>query len=283
MKKFLLILGIILLSFNQVFASDNVFGMCTRPYDLSCGASRFMSVVTGSNFLATRVAEAILKKELKKNIQGKLNISIASYSVKDLKKGIFKSMSFNGKNIIIEGVHFTALDISTLCDFNYISFDDPKKPVIKESMPLSFSAVMTEDDINNTMQSAAYKKIIDNLNIFGSNLGVFRVVSSSIKIKNNKFYYILTIAIPFIKNTQNLVLASDLKVSRGQIDLTNTKLVNNNMLIDLKQLDHVINYINPLDFSLNILENKHANLTVQNIKINVNKIYTSGIIIVPKD
>ena len=86
-----------------------------------------------------------------------------------------------------------------------------------------------------------------------------------------------------MKNLQNLVLSSDLKVSRGQIDLANTKLVNNNMLIDLKQLDHVINYINPLDFSLNILENKHANLTVQNINIKNNKVYASGIIVVPKD
>ena len=55
------------------------------------------------------------------------------------------------------------------------------------------------------------------------------------------------------------------------------------MLIDLKQLDKVINYINPLDFSLNILEKKHADLTVQNIKIQDNKIYANGLIVVPKE
>ena len=76
---------------------------------------------------------------------------------------------------------------------------------------------------------------------------------------------------------------SDIKVSRGQIDLANTKLANNNMLIDLKQIDRVVNYLNPLDFSLNILENKHARLVVQDIKIKENKIYANGLLIVPKD
>ena len=283
MKKFLICLGILFLSFCEANAGNCVWMECASPYDLSSGASRFMSVATGSNFLATRIAEAIFKKELKKTIDGRFSISISSYSVKDLKKGIFKSMSFRGRNINMEGVYFSALDMATLCDFNYISFDDPKNPLVKETMPISFSAVMTEDDVNNTMQSAGYKKVIDDLNMLGSSLGVFRVMSSQIRIKDNKFYYILKIAIPFVKHTQNLILVSDLKVSRGQIDLADTKLVNNNMLIDLKQLDHVINYINPLDFSLNILENKHANLTVQNINVRDNKVYASGIIVVPKD
>ena len=283
MKKFLIFLGILFLSFCEANAGNCVWLECAEPYDLSSGASRFMSVASGSNFLATRVAEAILKKELKKTIDGRFNISISSYSVKDLKKGIFKSFSLNGKNLVLDGAYFSELKINTLCDFNYVSQQDPKNPVIKVDIPLAFSAVFSEDDINKTMQSAGYKKVIDDLNMLGSSLGVFRVMTSQIRIKDNKFYYILKITIPFVRNTQNLVLMSNLKVSRGQIDLTNTKLVNNNLLIDLKQLDHVINYINPLDFSLNILENKHANLTVQNINVRDNKVYASGIIVVPKD
>ncbi len=283
MKKILLIFIILLLNFNIARASSNTQAMCVQPYDLSCGVSRFVSVATGSNFLATRVAETLLKKELKKNINGKLSIKISSFSVKDLKKGIFKSMSLSGKNVDMAGVHFSVLNLSTMCNFNYISLIDSKNPVVKEDIPLAFYVVMTEDDINNTMKSEGYQKVIEDLNMLGSSIGIFRISSGKIKIKDNKFYYVLKIYIPFVKNPQNVVLMSDLKVSRGQIDLTDTKLINNNFLIDLKQLDRVINYINPLDFSLNILENKHADLTVQNIQIRENKIYASGIIIVPKD
>ncbi len=282
-NKILLVLGILIFSIGNVFAAECKWMQCPEPYDLSNGVSRFVSVASGSNFLASRVAESILKKEISKTVDGKLSVGISSYSLMDLKKGIFKSLSIKGKNIVVEDVYFTSLNIQTLCDFNYIAQIDTKNPVIKEDMPLAFSVVMSEDDINKTMLGAGYKKVLDDLNMLGSSLGVFKITSSQIKIKDNKFYYILKVAIPFVRNIQNIVITSDLKVSRGQIDLTNTKLVNNNMLIDLKQLDKVINYINPLDFSLNILENKHADLTVQNIKIQDNKIYANGLIVVPKE
>ena len=283
MKKFLLVLGILIFGLNSCHAASCRWVDCVEPYDLSAGISRFMSNVTGSNFLEEKVDQAIFKKELRKTMDGKLSINIDSYSVKDLKKGIFKSIKLKGRNISIEGVYFTSLNINTLCDFNYISLADPQNPVFKEDLPMEFSAVMSEDDINKTMQSAGYKKVIDDLNMLGSSLGVFRVSSSEIRIKDNKFYYILKVAIPFVRNIQNIVLVSDIKVSRGQIDLANTKLANNNMLIDLKQIDRVVNYLNPLDFSLNILENKHAQLAVQNIKIQDNKIYAGGLLVVPKD
>lgn len=283
MKKLLLVLGIILLSCNIGSASDCAFTNCVEPYDLSSGMSRFMSNVTGSNFLGVQVAQMILKKEINKTVDGKISVNIDSYSVKDLKKGIFKSIDIKGQDITIEDVYFSYLNIKTLCDFNYISLKDAKNPVFKEDLPLSFAAEFSEDDLNKTMLGTGYKKIIDNLNLLGSSLGVFNVDSSRIKIKDNKFYYVLKVTIPFIKNPQDIVLMSDLKVSRGQIDFTNSKLVNKNFLIDLKQIDRIINYLNPLDFSLNILENKHADLAVKTIKIQDNKVYTNGIILIPKD
>ncbi len=283
MKKLLLVLGIILLSCNIGFASDCAFTNCVEPYDLSSGMSRFMSNVTGSNFLGVQVAQMILKKEINKTVDGKISVNIDSYSVKDLKKGIFKSIDIKGQDITIEDVYFSYLNIKTLCDFNYISLKDAKNPVFKEDLPLSFAAEFSEDDLNKTMLGTGYKKIIDNLNLLGSSLGVFNVDSSRIRIKDNKFYYVLKVTIPFIKNPQDIVLMSDLKVSRGQIDFTNSKLVNKNFLIDLKQIDRIINYLNPLDFSLNILENKHADLAVKTIKIQDNKVYTNGIILIPKD
>ena len=69
----------------------------------------------------------------------------------------------------------------------------------------------------------------------------------------------------------------------GQIDFTNTKLVNSKFSLDLKKIDGIINYLNPLDFSLNILENKDAILTVQNVKVKDDKILANGLIVIPKD
>lgn len=280
MKKLLLVLGITALTLNGALASNCSY-KCVEPYDLSHGASRFMSVVTGSNLLGEQVAKILLKKEILKNADGKISTKVDSYSVKDLKKGIFKSISVKGKDLEMEGIHFTSLNMETVCDFNYISMQDPKNPVFKEDLPLAFSVVMTEDDINQTMMSTDYKRVIESLNLLGS--GMFKITSSKIKIRENKLYYVLKVAIPFVKNTQSIVLTSDLKVVNGEIDFTNTRLINDSLAVDLKKIDKMINYVNPLDFSLNILENKDAELTVQNVKIKDNKILADGFIVIPKD
>ena len=93
----------------------------------------------------------------------------------------------------------------------------------------------------------------------------------------------MKVAIPFVKSVQNVVLQSDLKVANGEIDFANTKLVNENLMVDLKKIDKIINYINPLDFSLDILENKRADLTVSNVYMENDKVYSDGYIIIPKD
>ena len=282
MKKIVILFTALVIFANGVFA-QNCDYQCVEPYDLSHGASRFMSKITGSNLLAEQVAEALLKKEVAKNIKGNLKVNLDSYSVKDLKKGIFKSISIKGKNLDLNGVKFTSLDIHTVCDFNYISIADTKNPVFKEALPLEFNAVISEDDINKTMQTGEYKNVIDSLNLLAGSLGVFKISSSQVKIRDNKFYYILKVAIPFVKSTQSIVLTSDLKVSKGQVDFANTKLMNDIVAIDLKKIDKAINYLNPLDFSLNILENKNAELMVKNINIVDNKINVNGLIVIPKD
>lgn len=255
--------------------------ICVEPYNLSHGASRFMSVVTGSNAMAEKVAQIILKKSIMKQANGKFKVSVDSYSVKDLKKGIFKSFSLKGKNVDLGDIYFSELYLDTLCKFNYIDISDSQNPIFKETLPMKFSVVMTADDINRTMAGSSYQKIINDLNMFGS--GFFKVSSGEVKITDNQFFYILNVAIPFVKSEQKIVITSDLKVVKGEIDFTNTKLVGNSFKFDLKKIDKLINYINPLDYSLEVLENNNANLAVQNITIKNNKVYADGLIVIPKN
>ena len=44
-----------------------------------------------------------------------------------------------------------------------------------------------------------------------------------------------------------------------------------------------MNYLNPLDFSINIFDNKDAKVYIKNIAIKNNVIVTDGVVIVPKD
>lgn len=277
MKKILILFG--LLVGCSCFAVD-CDEICVDPYNLSHGVSRFMSAITGSNITAEKIAQVIIKKSITKQANGKFKVHLDSYSVKDLKKGIFKSFSLVGKNVEMGDVYFTEFTLNTLCKFNYIELDSNNKPIFKEDLPLSFSVVMTPDDINKTMNGESYRHVIDSINAIGA--GFFKVKESQVKITNNQFLYILKVAIPFVKNTQNIVISSDLKVSNGEIDFDNTKLVSDSFMIDLKKVDKLINYINPLDYSLEVLENNNAKLNVRNIKIKNNKIYANGLVVIPK-
>ena len=199
-----------------------------------------------------------------------------------------KTLKFNyrpikGKNITANGISVSQFKINTLCKFNYITLSETQEPIFKEDLPFAFELVISDDDLNKTISSESYKKILNKLNNVGANYGLFRINGTGVKIKDNKFYYILNVVIPFVKNPQNIVVVSDLVVADGEIDFANTRLLNSRFSLDLKKVNRIINYLNPLDFSLNILENKDAKVTVQHARIEDDKIVTSGFFVVPKD
>ena len=283
MKKIILTIGLMLLTINAGICADNCDYSCMQPYDLSHVASRFMSTVTGSNFLAKKIAQTVIKKQVSKFADGYFKVYIDSYSVKDLKKGIFKDFRIEGKNVNINGVTFSLLKVKSICSFNYVSQQSDQAPVFKVDFPVSFEAVLTESDINNAMKTPSYHNILDNVNKLSGTTGLFKVSSTEAKIKDNKFYYIFKISIPFIKNLQDMVITTDFKVQDGEIDFTNTKLISSKATYDLKFIDKVVNYLNPLEFSLDVLENKNADMSVKEVKIIDNKIHAKGVIIIPKD
>ena len=96
-------------------------------------------------------------------------------------------------------------------------------------------------------------------------------------------YYVLKYSMPFVRKTKELVISADLNVENGQIVLANTTFLNNSMSLDVDKLSKLINYINPLDFSAKILENKDAKFNIENVKISDGKIVVDGSMTILKD
>ena len=99
----------------------------------------------------------------------------------------------------------------------------------------------------------------------------------------HKMYYVLKYSMPFVRKTKELVISADLNVENGQIVLANTTFLNNSMSLDVDKLSKLINYINPLDFSAKILENKDAKFNIENVKISDGKIVVDGCMTILKD
>lgn len=283
MKKIILSF-VLLLAVQGVQAQDCSTLKCPAPYDLTSGFSRGMSTVTGQKFLSEKIGEKLVKKAIKKNItSGDIKVNLDAYSVRDLKAGRFKSLEINGKNVDIQGVYISSFNAKTLCNFNYIANDKKGNYIVKEDIPASFNAIITEEDLNKTMLSSDYKRMIDDINSIGGNLNIFQITSTNIKLKNDKMYYVLNYSMPFVRKTKELVITANLKVENGQIELANTSFLNNSMALDVDKLSKLINYINPLDFSAKILENKDAKFNIETVNISNGKITIDGNMTILKD
>jgi len=283
MKKIILSF-VLLLAVQGVQAQDCSTLKCPAPYDLTSGFSRGMSTVTGQKFLSEKIGEKLVKKAIKKNItSGDIKVNLDAYSVRDLKAGRFKSLEINGKNVDIQGVYISSFNAKTLCNFNYIANDKRGNYIVKEDIPASFNAIITEEDLNKTMLSSDYKRMIDDINSIGGNFNIFQITSTNIKLKNDKMYYVLKYSMPFVRKTKELVITANLKVENGQIELANTSFLNNSMALDVDKLSKLINYINPLDFSAKILENKDAKFNIETVNISNGKITIDGNMTILKD
>lgn len=283
MKKLLVFLSIIFLSSGSVsFAACDY--SCTTPYDKNSKFRTFVGAVTGVNTITEIAAEKALRKEvLKYGSAQKLDVNIDSFSSKDLKNGIFKSAQIQAENAQVKGIYATAINLKALCDFNYLKKVD-KDLVIVEDLPMSFNIELTANDINKTMEHPNYKRIIDDLNKLGATYGYgIKIASTVASVKNSKFYYVIKFEIPFIRKLQKIVLEADVNVKNGEIIYTNTKLVSGFISLDTKKLDFILDYLNPLDFSVNIIDNKEANIKVKTVKIKDNKIFADGVVVIPKD
>lgn len=283
MKKLAVIFVMLLMSTVAANADCSDF-QCPAEYKTSNGFSKFMGSVTGTNFVARKTAESIVKKSIERNSKGDFDVEIDSFSAADLAAGRFKSLKITGKNIVSDDVYLNYLNLKTICDYNYIIYDKKNKTAtFKENFGMTFGAVMTEDDINNSMNSTSYKRLLDDINTIGKNTMLYNIKSSRVQFANNKLLYVLKVGFPLVGGTKTIVISSDVNVHNGKIILAETEVMNEKLKVDLSKMTYLLNNLNPLNFSLKILENKDANLQVQEAVIKDNKINVNGIITVDKD
>lgn len=281
MKKLALILGL-MLTINTA-ANAGTYGMTcpANPYSQSIGLSN----ITGINFLSEKIANAIIKKAILKDSKGKYKVDMQSYNLSSLKQGIFKSLEVTGKDTVTDGVYISNIKLKTLCDYNYIALDNKNKTAtFKEDFNMAYALQFTEDDLINTMQTnRQYLEMIRKANSIGNASKLFNIVSTSAKIKDNKLYYTMKVAIPLIKKRPEIVIETDMKARNGEIVLNDSKLVTDSFKLDMSKLEKILNFLNPLEFAMGIFEEKQAVSKVQEITIQNNTVNIIGTFTIPKD
>ncbi|MBR1908098.1 hypothetical protein IJ818_04090 [bacterium] len=286
-KKYIIAIFIILLVNIPVFAEQYTpEKYCTPAFDVSSKTNQVVSKMFGATFVAEKLGESIIRKQIKKETGQKFKVSLKSYSLSDLKRGIFKSLKITGKNIDIDGIKVSLFEAKTLCDFNY--FDLSSDEIYnKSNVLMDYSLIITESDLKNTVDSKDYNAILQKVDLNALGIKLIKLESVDVAIKNERLHVMLNVSsgiTNLFNKASNLKfeVSTALKVVDGKINTYDVRLENSNRQLNIAKYLSLINFIDPLQYSLDAFAVKNGKLLINSTNIVDDKILVEGIIFIPK-
>ncbi|MCM1009783.1 MAG: LmeA family phospholipid-binding protein [Fusobacterium sp.] len=274
MKKFLTLL--------LIFCAQTAFTteLCPTTYELTSGWQKFASRASGSNFIHTTILEHYLEKQISEHLGGKFDIKIDSFSTPDLKEGKFRSVKATGENIVIDKVSVSKATINSICTFNQIEKAENHQYRFVTDFPADLTVELTAADLNKITQTTDYKKMLREIN--GSLMGFLKIDGITFDIKNNKLWYNLTFSTPFSPKKQSVKVGTGLSLKNNDISVENLETSGKSAILKILSMSDALNYVNPLDFSVKILENSRINADVKEVSINEDRIILKAFINIRK-
>ncbi len=215
-----------------------------------------------------------IKKALKKETDANFNVKFEGYTTSSIKKGIFKYIELEGDDVRYNDIILPYVHLKSLSDYNYIDYS--QTPIVfKSDMTYEYELLLSDEVINKALKDTDYKKVLMKVNKIARPL--FVVNGVKIKIIDNKLYIITEYNFPISRGKDRMfVVQSDFEVIDGKIKAKNVSIDTSYGNLGLNKVANLINYLNPLEFTLNLLdENKH-NGTIEKINIVDNKVKVSG-------
>lgn len=273
MKKILLLL----LTFG-VMSSGLVFAQDKYSQEYLKNHKHFAIM----NPFAETIAEHAIKKSLKKDTGSNFDVKFTGYTLSSMKKGIFKHLEIRGEDVVIEDIPLDYIQLETLSDYNYIDYTQ-EPPVFKADMTYAFSLKFGEDAMNTALKHSDYQKVLNKVNDIAYPL--FQIKGVSTKIRNNRIYILTEYNFPIAPSSKNRVFvsSSDFKVQEGQIKAAGVKVDSAYGNISTDKVSNLINLLNPLEFTMKLLDTKKCNAKLENVNIVDNKVEINGKIFVEGD
>ncbi len=273
MKKFCIISIAICLMTTAAFAASN------RTSEEYLKNKKHFSIL---NPFAENCAEKIIKKALKKEVgNGHYKVKFECYTVSSLKKGIFKTLNIQGKKLLIDNIPVKSLNLNTQTDYNWIDFKaSPIK--VKSDIIFDYNLELSEESLNQALEDKDYQKIINKINLKAYPL--FELKDVKIKIKNDRIYLIIDYILPLNPNRKNraFIVSSEFKVENGKIKAKNVHIDKSYGNLPLDKVANLINLLDPLTFTLNVLKEDNCQGKVENVMIKDNNIQINGKIFIKK-
>lgn len=256
MKKFLTLIIAILLLVPTVFAVDKTSEDYLR-------GKKHISVM---NPLVECVVEQEIKKALKKDTGANFKVKFEGYTLSSMKAGIFKYLEITGKNIIVENIFLPYVNLKSISNYNWVDYT--KNPIeMKSDMVFAYEMKLSEKSINDALQHKDYQKTIQKVNKRAYPLFVLNNVR--VKIKNNRLFIIMDYNFPINPSSKNktFVVSTNFNVVNGVIKARDIGLDKAYGNMSLDKVTNLINLLDPLSFTLDLMNSQQCQGKVENIKL----------------
>ncbi|MBQ2643961.1 hypothetical protein IJG14_00130 [bacterium] len=270
MKKLFYIIFLFIF-FQNVAISDTICSnnfKCQNFEEMPNTINTKIAKIFGIDFLQIKLTEFSIEKYIKYKYKNNINISVNAKSAKALKSGEFRKIIAKSKRIFIKNYSISDFRAETLCPYNKVVLNQ-KEYMFPHDIPVSFSAVVTNEDLDNI-----YNELI---NTFGINIG--NICTIKWYIENSKLNILVDISSLFIKT--KFTISTELSIADNDIIFSN--ISNTKTSIYLTKMLPQINSFNPISFMLKLARNTNCYITIENVKIIDDKIYVQGMFIIPKN
>ena len=234
------------------------------------------------NPIAESIAQSVIKRELKKETGARFKVKFEGYTLSSMKKGIFKYLEISGKNIDVEGINVPYLKVKSVSDYNWVDYT--QNPVVyKTNMTFYYDMTLDEDSINKSLSSKEYQNTLKKINDIAYPL--FEMKRVKVRILNNKMYIITEYNFPISpsKNDKTFLMTSDFKVENGKIIAHDVSVHEAYGKLSLNKVANLVNLLNPLAFTLSMMDSQKCNGKIENVNFVDNKIQIDGKIFVKGD
>ncbi len=276
MKKILL-LFLLLLNIQVVVAKDyGVF--CSSGYADKTFKGDLMSL-SGVNFINKNIIEYQIQKAIKKNTGSNPKVNIEGFWGTSILDGEFKSFKAKSKNLFFNDVYLSDVSVESVCPYNKVNYKD-NRLYFDENFVLKYSANITQDDLDKTIQQSQYQKVIDKINSNNIFSSVFKIEASKVEIKNDRL--VLSFGLhskdnsgifSFMNKLPKLYIETGLDIEDGKIKFCS---LNSNLAQKSRDLIDVINSLNPFLYNVKFDKHNEGKLDIEKVKIADSKIALEG-------
>ncbi len=272
MKKIIYFLFIFVIIQTPAFSK-----LCYNCEEVTPTKGNVFEKVSGIDFIERKGAEAIIEKYLRFTLKSKVHFYLDAESAKALRNGEFNSFSAKAKKIQVDGVSVSDFEAKSICSYNRFLM---KKDYIgfPYDIPVSFSATLTNDDMNYMFQKME-EQYKDNLRIPFGKLTVARVSGITWKTENSKARIVFKIITPIVDS--KVTYTTSFSLVNGKLNLGNEKSNLNSKM--QKNVNRFLRQFNPFTQAVELAKDAQAQLEITDIILNGDKIYVKGVFLIPRN